>query len=57
MKIYDKEMYVKQEKLKTITMFLIIFLIGFVAGYFATSFSKSNTTIENKTANEIVQEK
>ena len=57
MKIYDKEMYIKQENLKTITMFLLIFLIGFVAGYFANSFSNSIDTIENKTANELVQEK
>ena len=34
-KIYDKEMYTSQEKLKTIVFIIIAFLIGFVAGYFS----------------------
>ena len=34
-KIYDKEMYISQEKLKTIAIIIVVFLIGFVAGYFS----------------------
>ena len=34
-KIYDKEMYISQEKLRTIILIIIVFLIGFVAGYFS----------------------
>ena len=34
-KIYDKEMYISQEKLKTIVVIIIIFVIGFIAGYFS----------------------
>ena len=54
MKIYDKEMYVKQEAFKTTSLFILVFLIGFILGYWANSFSKSNI-IENKPTNEIVQ--
>ncbi len=34
-KIYDKEMYISQEKLKTIIIMIMVFLIGFIAGYFS----------------------
>lgn len=34
-KIYDKEMYISQEKFKTIILIIVVFLIGFVAGYFS----------------------
>ena len=45
-KIYDKEMYISQEKLRTIILIILVFLIGFVAGYFSKdviSESKENT--------------
>ena len=34
-KIYDKEMYISQEKIRTIILIILVFLIGFVAGYFS----------------------
>lgn len=34
-KIYDKDMYISQEKIRTIIIMVIVFLIGFVAGYFS----------------------
>lgn len=37
-KIYDKDMYISQEKLKTIAFIIIIFIIGFLAGYFSGTF-------------------
>lgn len=34
-KIYDKDMYIDQEKIKTIVFIILIFVIGFVTGYFS----------------------
>ena len=34
-KIYDKEVYISQEKIKTIILIIAVFLIGFLAGYFS----------------------
>ena len=55
-KIYDKEIYISQEKLRTIIIIIAVFLIGFVAGYFSkdainptNSVNTNNTTIINKT--------
>ncbi len=56
MKVYDKEIYNKQESLRTTVVMILVFLIGFVAGYLASSFSTSNQVInENKT--KIVENK
>ena len=50
MKVYDKDMYNRQESLRTTVVIILVFLIGFVAGYMASSFSTtSNNVIENKT--------
>lgn len=56
MKVYDKEMYNKQESLKTICIIIIVFLLGFVAGYFARSFNETQK-LENTNNTYIVQEK
>ncbi len=42
-KIYDKEMYISQEKIKTIVIIIIVFLIGFIAGYFSKDVIAENT--------------
>ena len=42
MKVYDKEIYNKQESIKTTVIMILVFLIGFVAGYLANSFSNTN---------------
>lgn len=50
MKVYDKEMYNKQESIKSTVVIILVFLIGFVAGYLASSFSTANNdVIENET--------
>lgn len=49
MKIYDKEMYNKQEGLKNGVVMLLVFLIGFAAGYFAHSFTISEKQQVNNT--------
>lgn len=41
-KIYDKDMYISQEKLRTIALIIVIFIIGFIAGYFSSNFINSN---------------
>ena len=55
-KIYDKEMYISSEKLKTITIIILIFIIGFVAGYFSCNFvmqeSSKPVNTENVTSIE-----
>ena len=39
MKVYDKEIYQKQESIKYTVIIIVVFLLGFVAGYLASSFS------------------
>jgi len=55
MKVYDKEIYNKQESLRTVIVLIVVFLLGFFAGYMANSF---NATHEPKNANStyIVQD-
>jgi len=36
-KIYDKDMYISQEKLRTIAIIIVIFVIGFITGYFTSN--------------------
>lgn len=43
-KIYDKDMYISQEKLRTIAIIIAIFIIGFIAGYFSNNFMGNNTS-------------
>lgn len=50
MKVYDKEMYNKQESLRTVVIFIIVFLLGFFAGYITNSFTRENE-IEDKNTN------
>ncbi len=47
-KIYDKDMYISQEKLKTIAIIIIIFVIGFLAGYFSSTFMNIDVEDKNK---------
>lgn len=53
MKVYDKEIYQKQESIKYTVIIIVVFLLGFIAGYFANSFSNT----EPKSNNEIKIEK
>lgn len=50
-KIYDKEMYISQEKFRTIILIIIVFLIGFVAGYFSKDvINPENAAHTNRTS-------
>ena len=39
MKVYDKEIYEKQESIRFTLLIIIVFLVGFFAGYIANSFT------------------
>ena len=49
MKVYDKEIYEKQESMKFTFLIIVVFLVGFFAGYIAKSFStqKETPTVNN----------
>lgn len=52
MKVYDKEIYEKQESMKFTLLIIVVFLVGFFAGYMAHSFTTQKDTIPE---NNIVQ--
>lgn len=52
-KIYDKEMYISQEKLKTIVLIIAVFLIGFVAGYFSKDAIKHENAVNSNNASYV----
>lgn len=54
MKVYDKEIYQKQESIKYTVIIILVFLLGFAAGYFSTSLSSQK---ENDLKNNIIIEK
>ena len=54
MKVYDKEIYEKQESIKYTLLIIIVFLVGFFAGYLASSFGLTKTT-ENKNNSIIIE--
>ncbi len=55
-KIYDKEMYISQEKLKTIVLIIAVFLIGFIAGYFSKDIISENTQYTNDSSYNVRQD-
>ena len=40
MKIYDKEMYKKEQSIKSIILVIVVFMLGFFTGYIANNSSK-----------------
>ncbi len=57
MKIYDKEMYQKEQWIKSILLVIGIFVLGFVVGYFMHQFEKQDeiTKLQNE-VNTLKQE-
>lgn len=49
MKVYDKEIYEKQESIKYTLLVIIVFLVGFFAGYMACSFTSQKEAPKNET--------
>ena len=56
MKVYDKEIYSKQESLKTLVIIIVVFLLGFFAGYMAHSFNEAHVP-ENTSNTYVTQNK
>lgn len=56
MKVYDKEIYSKQESLKTIVIIIVVFLLGFFAGYMAHSFNETQE-VENTNSTYVVDDR
>ena len=57
MKVYDKEIYKKQESISVTIIIIIVFLLGFFAGYITNSFSnakESNTINSNNITKRII---
>ncbi len=49
MKVYDKEIYEKQESLRFTLLIIVVFLVGFFAGYIANSFTSQKEVANNNT--------
>ena len=56
MKVYDKEIYEKQESIKFTLLIIIVFLVGFFAGYLASSFTSTKTVDTEKESNKVIIE-
>ena len=54
-KIYDKEMYISQEKLRTIILIILVFVLVFVAGYFSKDLISENIDMSNNASYNDVQ--
>ena len=50
MKIYDKEMYQKEQWIKSVLLVVGVFVLGFVVGYYVHSFEKQEQidTLQNR---------
>lgn len=50
MKIYDKDMYQKEQWIKSVLLVVGIFVLGFVVGYFVNNFEKQDeiTLLQNQ---------
>lgn len=57
MKVYDKEIYEKQESIKFTLLIIVVFLVGFFAGYLANSFSSPKEVTNNAIQIENVSNK
>ena len=53
MKVYDKEIYEKQESIKFTLLIIVVFLVGFIAGYMACSFTSNK--IDNSNNNNKIE--
>ena len=43
MKIYDKDMYQKEQLIKSVILVIGIFVLGFIVGYFVHNFENQET--------------
>ncbi len=57
MKIYDKEIYEKQESMKIILLIIVVFLVGFFSGYISNTVThekevSTNETVQTENVNQ-----
>ena len=55
MKVYDKEIYQKQESIKYTLIIIIVFLLGFAAGFMTSSFSAPKNKVDNNTSTNYIK--
>lgn len=59
MKIYDKEIYKRQESMRSIIIMIVVFLLGFFAGYIVNMGTNSEegnkVNMVQETANNIIE--
>lgn len=48
MKVYDKEIYERQESIKFTLLIIVVFLVGFFAGYVANSFTSNSKEVNTQ---------
>ena len=53
MKVYDKEIYQKQESIKYTIIIIVVFLLGFFAGFMASSLANQKEKTNNTNSNYI----
>lgn len=51
MKVYDKEIYKKQESISITVILIVVFLLGFFTGYITNSFSSTEKNNEVQSDN------
>lgn len=55
MKVYDKEIYKKQESISMTFILIVVFLLGFFTGYITNSFSNAEKNNAVKSDNVTTQ--
>lgn len=55
MKIYDKEMYQKEQWIKSILLVVGIFVLGFIVGYFVSKYEKNQEMIDLQDRVQVLQ--
>lgn len=55
MKIYDKEMYQKEQWIKSILLVVGIFVLGFIVGYFVSKYEKNQEMVDLQDRVQVLQ--
>ncbi len=55
MKIYDKEMYQKEQWIKSVLLVVGIFVLGFIVGYFVSKYEKNQEIVDLQDRVQVLQ--
>ena len=55
MKIYDKEMYQKEQWIKSVLLVVGIFVLGFIVGYFVSKYEKNQEMVDLQDRVQVLQ--